>query len=70
MLFCLLLYVGVELGLSEGAGEDHKLRVFEDGKLRRIFGSKTDEVKGKWRRLHSEELQDLCSSPNIIRLMK
>jgi hypothetical protein len=34
--------------------------------LRRIFGPKRDEVTGKWRKLHNEELSDLCSSPNII----
>jgi hypothetical protein len=38
--------------------------------LRRIFGSKRDEVTGKWRRLHNEELNDLYSSPNIIRVIK
>jgi hypothetical protein len=38
--------------------------------LRRIFGLKKDEVTGEWRRLHKEELNDLYSSPNIIRWMK
>jgi hypothetical protein len=44
--------------------------VFENRVLRRIFGPKRDEVTGKWRRLHNEELNDLYSSPNIIRLIK
>jgi hypothetical protein len=38
--------------------------------LRRIFGSKRDEVAGEWRNLHNEELHDLYSSPSIIRKMK
>jgi hypothetical protein len=41
--------------------DEHKLRVFESRMLRRIFGSKRDEVKGEWRRLHNEELYDLYS---------
>jgi hypothetical protein len=44
--------------------------VFETGVLRRIFGSKRDEVTGEWRNLHSEELHNLYSSPNIIRQIK
>jgi len=47
-----------------------KLRVFENMVLRRIFGPRRDEVKGKWRRLHNEELNDLCPSPNIVRVIK
>ena len=45
-------------------------RVFENRVLRRIFGSKRDEVTEEWRRLHNEELNDLYCSPNIIRVMK
>jgi hypothetical protein len=44
--------------------------VFENRVLRKIFGVKRDEVTGEWRRLHNEELHDLYSSPNIIRVMK
>jgi hypothetical protein len=44
--------------------------VFENRLLRRIFGPKRDEVTGEWRRLHNEELNDLYSSPNIIRVIK
>jgi hypothetical protein len=38
--------------------------------LKRIFGSKRDEVTGEWRKLHNEELRNLYSSPNIIRMIK
>jgi hypothetical protein len=44
--------------------------VFENGVLRRIFGLKRDEVMGEWRKLHSEELRDLYTSPSIIRIIK
>jgi hypothetical protein len=50
--------------------EEHKLRMFENMALRRIFGPKRDEVTGEWRKLHNEELYDLYSSSNIIRLIK
>jgi hypothetical protein len=49
--------------------EEHRLRVFENSVLRRIFGPKRDEVTGEWRRLHNEELNDLYSSLNIIRVI-
>jgi hypothetical protein len=44
--------------------EEHRLRVFENRVLRRIFGPKRDEVMGDWRKLHNEELHNLYSSPN------
>jgi hypothetical protein len=47
--------------------EEHRLRVFENRVLRRIFGPKRDEVTGEWRKLHIEELHSLYSSPDIIR---
>jgi hypothetical protein len=50
--------------------EEHRLRVFENRVLRRIFGPKGGGVTGEWRRLHKEELNDLYSSPNIIRVSK
>jgi hypothetical protein len=50
--------------------EEHRLRVFENRVLRRIFGPKRDEVMGEWRKLHNEELRDLYSSPSIIRIIK
>jgi hypothetical protein len=50
--------------------EERKLRVFENIVLRRIFGPRRDEVTGEWRRLHSEEINVLYSSPNIVRVIK
>jgi hypothetical protein len=50
--------------------EERRLRVFDNRVLRRIFGSKRDEVTGEWRKLHNEELNGLHSSPNIIRVIK
>jgi hypothetical protein len=50
--------------------EEHRLRVFENRVLRRIFGPKRDEVTGEWRKLHNEELNILYSSPDIIRQFK
>jgi len=50
--------------------KERKLRVFENMVLQRIFGPRRDEVTGKWRRLHNEELNDLYTSPNIVRLIK
>jgi hypothetical protein len=52
--------------LSFTLREEHRLRVFENRVLRRIFGPKRDEVTGGWRKLHNEELQGLYSSPSII----
>jgi hypothetical protein len=50
--------------------EDRRLRVFENRVLRRIFGSKRDQVTGKWRKLHNEELHGLYSSPTVVRVIK
>jgi hypothetical protein len=50
--------------------EKHRLRVFENRVLRRIFGPKKDEVTGGWRKLHNEGLHSLFSSPSIIRMIK
>ena len=46
------------------------MRVFENRALRRVFGPKRDEVTGECRKLHNEELSDLCSLPNIVRVVK
>jgi hypothetical protein len=48
--------------------EEHRLRVFENRLLRRIFGPKGDEVPGEWGKLHNGELHNLYSSQNIIRI--
>jgi hypothetical protein len=50
--------------------EERRLRVFENRVLRRIFMPKRDEVTGEWRKLHNEELNDLYSSSNILRVIK
>jgi hypothetical protein len=50
--------------------EEHRLGVFENKVMRRIFGPKRDEVTREWRKLHSEELHNLYSSPYIIRQTK
>jgi hypothetical protein len=49
--------------------EVHRLRVYENRVLRRIFGPRKGKVTGKWRRLHNKELNNLYSSPNIIRVI-
>jgi hypothetical protein len=50
--------------------EEHRLRVFENRMLRRIFRPKGDEVIGGWRKLHNEELHNMYCSPSIIRIIK
>ena len=50
--------------------EERRLRVFENRLLRRIFGPRRDEVTGEWRQLYDEELYFLCSSPNILQVIK
>jgi hypothetical protein len=50
--------------------EKHRLKVFENRVLRRIFGPKRDEVVGDSRKLHNEELHNVYSSPSVIRMIK
>ena len=50
--------------------EERRLRVFENRVLRRVFGPKRDEVTGEWRKLRNEELNDLYSLQNIVRVVK
>jgi len=64
--FCFLWVLSLVCQLRE----ECKLRVFENRVLRRIFGPKRDDVTGEWKRLHNKELNDLCSSPNIIWVIK
>jgi hypothetical protein len=60
--------MGVKLGLT--IREEHKLRVFDNRVLRRIFGPKRNEVTEEWRKLHSGELYNLYSSADIIKQIK
>jgi hypothetical protein len=50
--------------------EEHRLRVFENRALKRIYGPKRDEVIGGWEKLHKEEINSLYFSPSIIRIIK
>ena len=50
--------------------EERRLRVLENRVLRKIFGPKRDEVRGKWRKLQKEKLNELYSAPNIVRVIK
>jgi hypothetical protein len=50
--------------------KEHRLGVFENKVLKRIFGPKRDKVIGEWRKLHNKELRDLYSSLSIVRIVK
>jgi hypothetical protein len=63
-----VLYEGETWSLT--LREERRLKVFEKRVLRRIFGPKRDEVTGEWRKLHNEELNDLYSLPNFVRVVK
>jgi hypothetical protein len=56
--------------LSVTVRKEHRLMVFENRVLSKVFGPKRDKVTGGWRKLHNEELRDLCSSPSVIRMIK
>ena len=60
------LFIYLFISLREG----RRLRAFENRVLRRVFGPKRDEVTGEWRKLHNQELSDLYSLPNIVRVVK
>ena len=57
------------MGVKLGRWEERRLRVFENRVLRRMFGPKMDEVTREWRKFHNKELNDLYSSPNIVRVI-
>jgi hypothetical protein len=61
--------MGVKHSLSY-LRDEHRLRVFENRVLRRIFGPKRKEVTGIWRKLHNRELHDLYSSSNITKVIR
>ena len=50
--------------------EEHRLGVFENKVLRKVFGAKKDEITGEWRKIYNAKLHALYSSPNIIRSLK
>jgi hypothetical protein len=65
-----LLFLWVLNVISFTLRKERRLRVFDNRVLRRIFGPRRDEVTWEWRKLHNEELNDLYSSPNIVRVIK
>ena len=56
--------------VSQIEGRKHRLRDFKNSLLRKVFVLKEEEVTGGWRKLHNEQLQDLCLSSNIIRVFR
>ena len=66
-----MLLFGAESFVFQFATQKYKrrLRVFENGVLRRVFGPKREKVTGEWRKLNNEELSDLYPLPNIVRMV-
>jgi hypothetical protein len=64
------IYFPVQPVIPLTLSEKCRLRAFENKVLMKIFGPKREEMMEVWRRLHSEELYDLYSTPNIIRVIK
>jgi hypothetical protein len=60
--------MGVKLCLSRE--RENRAKVLENRVLNRIFGPRREEVLGDWRRLHNEEINNLCASPNVVPMMK
>jgi hypothetical protein len=58
------------MGLGLTLRDEHRLKVFENRAPTKIFGPKSDEVIGGWRKLHNEELRNLYCSPSVIRIIK
>jgi hypothetical protein len=61
----LFAYIVCFVWFSQSLREEHRLRVFENRMLRKIFGTKRDQVTGGWRKLHNEELHNLYSMPSV-----
>jgi len=65
MILYVVLYACGTMSLT--LREERWLGVFENWVLRRIFGPRRDSVTGEWRKLHNEDLNDMCFSPNTIK---
>jgi hypothetical protein len=61
---------GNDLIITDQLKKERRLKLFENRVLSGIFGPKRNKVKGEWRKLHNEELNDLYSSPNIVKVIK
>jgi len=68
IILLIVLYVCESWSLA--LREEHRLSMFENRVLRKIFGARRDEVAGEWIKLHIEEINDLHASPNIVRVIK